>query len=193
MKANYTILIVLLLTMVLLVSCKQNPDCLPFETRIFKPSARVYFDTGKDEDDEIDIFNNGSLNVSLSVFEIYWPYGCWLSNNEECNYEKYTKPDCNLPECKSWEKHWRIGPVAGFGFTGPGNDSKNGSNDASGAPVVLATLGLLLEKPITNPEDKKPATVGIEFGYALGWSADEGLRDSRDGAIYAGVSIGIPW
>ena len=38
---------------------------------MFEPSARVYFDTGRDDDGEIDLFDDGKMAVNVSVAKFY--------------------------------------------------------------------------------------------------------------------------
>lgn len=91
------IIIVLLYGVILTtcISCKQinesiidpifygltkEPDNVykyPYLIRVFSPSARIYFDTGSDDKDEIDIFNDGKISPSINLAEIYFPYGRW--------------------------------------------------------------------------------------------------------------------
>lgn len=143
--------------------------------RLFKPSGRIFFDTGSDDDGEVDIFKDGSLTASISLVELYWPYSHIAA--DELDADK-----------TGW--NWRLGPTLGMGITGAADDSDDGSEEASGAPVVLFTAGALLEFPIV---EGSRSIVGLEGGYAKGFSADEGLDDNDDGAWYVGLTIDIPW
>ena len=151
---------------------------LGMKARVFKPSARVFFDTGSDDKNEIDIFKSGTLDVSLTFLELYFPSGYWFADTKD--------------PTKVAMKSWRFGPALGFGSTGPGNDSEDGEKKA-GAPVVLLTAGFLLELPLGISENKKEQIVGLEVGYAQGISTDEGFGDTCDGAIYAGITLLFPW
>ncbi|MEE9581064.1 MAG: hypothetical protein V3V74_07105 [Nitrosomonadaceae bacterium] len=42
-----------------------------FGYTMFEPSARIFFDSGKDDEGEVDLFDNGKLAVNLSVAKIY--------------------------------------------------------------------------------------------------------------------------
>ena len=90
------------------------------EPRFFDPSARVFFDSGSDDDDEIDIFDDGSLNLTVQLASLYFPQRFGIS-------EAYD--------------NWSWGPVIGAGLGQPAKDSEDGSEDASGAPVVLGSAG----------------------------------------------------
>lgn len=49
------------------------PRYLGSEAEYFTPSARIYFDTGSDEDDEIDLYQDGSLGAAVDFLGINWP------------------------------------------------------------------------------------------------------------------------
>ena len=44
-----------------------------------KPSARVYFDSGKDDVGEVDLFDDGTLGVSVDLASLYFDY--WFKTN----------------------------------------------------------------------------------------------------------------
>ncbi|PCJ18125.1 MAG: hypothetical protein COB04_07635 [Gammaproteobacteria bacterium] len=90
-----------------------------FEARFLKPGARVYFDTGADSKDEIDIFENGEFNPTVDVASIYLPWRFGTSS--------YFDP-------------WSWGPLLGVGISTQTKESL--------APVVLASYGLLVEYTI---------------------------------------------
>lgn len=43
--------------------------------QILKPSTRIYFDTGSDDTDEVDIFKDGKLGVSIDFLTLSYDYG----------------------------------------------------------------------------------------------------------------------
>lgn len=152
-------------------------DC--FQISWFQPSTRAYFDTGKDELDEVDLFTDGSLNVTLQVVSIAW------------HTALFNSPDY------TW------GPVIGAGLSTPGKDAEIPSMpatvineeegmiditelqvaEASNAPVFMGSIGFEI----------KGVKQGIfaEFGYAVGWSADESFGDISDGAVYVGLKFDL--
>lgn len=157
-------------------SQQQYDPTLGPTLRVFEPKARVYFDTGWEAPDKLDIFHDGSLVPSINFVELFWqrPWG------------RFGRPD------------WRWGPAIGVGISSQAGDSSDGTLEASGAPVLLLSGGLQYEFPLTayRPDvlparDGPPPTAGIEFGYAGGISSDESLDYSADGAIYVGVSLHI--
>lgn len=156
--------------------------------RVFQPKARIYFDTGDDDEGELDIFEDGSLQPAVNLVEIYWAM----------NYDILGTGEKSLGK-QMTDLGWTWGPSLGFGLSTPAQDSENGDRKASGAPVLLISAGLVAEFPLgtadsNNTDITKNATkLGIEFGYAMGFSADEGLSDIDDGAIYVGLNLHIPF
>lgn len=138
------------------------------EARFFSPSTRVYFDTGRDSEGEIDIFNDGNLNVTLDFINLYFPF--------------------RLGRGTYYDK-WSWGPILGAGIGAPASssDSKDGESSASGAPVVLFSVGGLVEYQISD----KGSSFAFEAGYSQGYTADESFIDNDDGALYVGLKITI--
>jgi hypothetical protein len=155
---------------------------------VFEPKARVYFDTGWEAPDKLNLFHDGSLVPSINFLELFWR--------------------------RRWPQHighddWRWGPSLGVGISSQAGNSSDGTLSASGAPVLLLSAGLQTEFPLStwqlnrlrenghcNPDLERDLlatgpTAGIEFGYALGVSSDESLGYSADGAIYVGVSLHV--
>jgi hypothetical protein len=144
--------------------------------RIFEPKARVYFDTGWEAPDKLDIFHDGSLAPAINFFELFW----------QNSWGDYGQPE------------WRWGPCIGLGISSVAGDSEDGSLQSSGAPVLMLSTGLQFEFPLTSRRSHFTKldrgllpTAGVEFGYALGISSDESLDYSADGAIYVGVSLHV--
>jgi hypothetical protein len=144
--------------------------------RVFEPKARVYFDTGWEAPDKLDIFHDGSLAPAINFFELFW----------QNSWGDYGQPD------------WRWGPCIGVGISSVAGDSQDGSLESSGAPVLMLSGGLQFEFPLasrrahlTKLERALLPTAGVEFGYAAGISSDESLDYSADGAIYVGVSLHV--
>ncbi|MCA9269831.1 MAG: hypothetical protein KDA41_15225, partial [Planctomycetales bacterium] len=156
--------------------------------RVFEPKARVYFDTGWEAPDKLDLFHDGSLAPSINFLELYWarPWSSRLGHED-----------------------WRWGPNFGVGISSRAGDSSDGSVQASGAPVLVMSYGLLFEFPLTSGQIEAvrhdpnygPAAAnqwrrlapkaGVEVGYALGVSSDETLAYNLDGAIYVGVTLSV--
>lgn len=137
------------------------------EARFFDPSARVYFDSGTDDPNEIDIFNDGGLSATIDFASIYLPW--------------------RFGRSKFYDS-WSWGPMVGLGISSPAKDSKDGTSDASDSPVVLASLGLLIEYKLND----EGAAFGVEMGKAIGFSSDESFGDNNDSATYVGLKISIP-
>ena len=56
-----------------LAACRGSvPRYLRSEAEYFKPSARIYFDTGTDDEDEIDLFQDG-VSPAVDFLAINWP------------------------------------------------------------------------------------------------------------------------
>lgn len=136
------------------------------ELRFFDPSARVYFDTGNDDENELDIFNNGNLNLTVDLASIYLP---WRLGKSE------------------FFDDWSWGPVVGAGIGASARDSEDGTIEASDAPVVLLSAGGLLEH-----KRESGVSFGFEAGYSIGFSSDESLGDTDDSALYVGLRINVP-
>ncbi len=138
-----------------------------WKAHIMQPSLRMYFDIGTDDADEIDIYNDGSLLPTINFLELYRPI--------------YVKGFLLDPS-----KEFSVGPAFGFGITAPAGDSPDGSEQADDAPVLLLSAGVLASVGIT-----KNISVGAEVGWAWGFSADEGLNDISDSAIYVGLVLNL--
>ncbi|OED36236.1 hypothetical protein AB833_26725 [Chromatiales bacterium (ex Bugula neritina AB1)] len=137
------------------------------EIRFFDPSARVYFDRGKDSASEIDIFNNGGLNASIDFVSINLP---WRFGRSE------------------FYDSWSWGPSIGVGIGSPAGDSEDGTEKATGAPVVLTSVGLFLEYKFA----KEGPSFGFEIGRSVGFSSDESVMDNSDSATFVGIKIKVP-
>lgn len=137
-----------------------------FDFRLFKPSARIFFDTGSDDDGEVDIFQDGNISASIDLVNLVyrWNTGFDFINNSDSTL-------------------W-YGLSAGFGITAPADDSEDGTEEASDAPVLLLTFGGFLEYDLSTK-----TSVLIEGGYALGFTSDESFGDRDDGALYFGLSL----
>jgi hypothetical protein len=158
-------------------------DGLGPQVRVFEPKARVYFDVGEERDGKLDIFHDGSLAPSINFLELYWaqPFPEGVGHHD-----------------------WRWGPCLGVGISSPAGS--NGAAEATGAPVLLSSIGLQFEFTLSqqmldrmreegytpaqvNEAWQESAKVGIEFGFAGGVSSDETLDFKGDGAIYVGVTL----
>ena len=131
----------------------------------FQPSTRVYLDSGKDDVDEIDIFNDGSMNLALDFVTVHIPWRFGRSRYFDA---------------------WTLGPFVGAGIGQPPKDSADGTVDASNAPVALFSAGLLFQYKLDS------ASFGLELGGIRGYSSDENFADTTDSAAFLGIKISIP-
>lgn len=159
--------------------------------RIFQPKARLYFDVGSQDANELDIFRDGSLAPSLNFVEVVVPL---FYINED--------------------KDWIFALSFGLGMNLPAGGSEDGSLDGSDVPVLLGTVGIVLEFPLAGQpalkrvkeefEDfkgksfdvkkwRRGASLGIEFGVAYGISPDENLSNADDTGIYVGLTLHVPF
>lgn len=136
------------------------------QVSLFDPSARIYFDTGEDDEGEVDIFDDGSLSATIDFASLYFPFELFDT------IEEFT-----------------FGPSFGVGISGPAQDSKDGSQQASSAPVFLMTGGLAFRVDIGDDDDDN--SISFEFGRAIGFSADESFGDNNDSATYVGFKLEI--
>lgn len=132
----------------------------------FQPTARVYFDTGGDDEDEVDIFRNGSINPTIDFAAIYWPWRLGYSEHFG---------------------DWSWGPLVGFGIGAPAQDSDDGTEKASSSPVVVFSGGLLFRYDLGGG-----SSFGFEGGRVMGFTTDESFGDKNDNAWYVGLKISIP-
>ena len=179
----------------------KNNEPWNYEVRIFKPCTRVYIDTGSDDDDEVDVFNDGSLVPSLTFAELFFPIsGVWEKEGVSGS-QAAIGPG---------EKEWRLGLTVGLGLSSPADDgvinnddetdeaddkagTKEVIDEASSAPVVLGSIGLLFEVPIGKQSNNMKNTIGFEAGYAFGVTSSEKYDDINDSAVYIGLALNIPW
>lgn len=147
--------------------------------RPFLPKTRYYFDTGSDDENEVDIFKNGSLAPAVDFINIFYP----LNLNPQKGLGKYIGDD------------WLFGPAIGLGITTPASGVDDAGNSVnSSAPVVLLSGGLELDIPVGKRDDEdggEPNYIAVEVGYAHGISTDEELDNIDDGAVYVG--LGFSW
>lgn len=145
-----------------------------WRARMFNPSARIYFDIGDDDPgEEADIFVNGSITASIDVIEVgyWWDMGVVTDGDLE---------------------GWGLGIVGSAGIGTPAITvmDDGGDTDTSTAPVAIFNIGLSFEKQVGDPtKDKANGYIGLQVGYAQGFSTDEDFGDSSDGAVYVGVSV----
>ena len=142
---KYAIILMLFLSLIIPFGC--SPTVIRFAT----PNARIYFDTGTDEEGELDIFKNGNLTADVTVAEALWDTrdipilkdifksrtSQDTSSQVETSGSSLTTPSPN--------NNYYFGPSLGFGLSGPANDSEDGSKEASGATIALFTIGWLYE------------------------------------------------
>ncbi len=146
--------------------CDYRTFHLCIQARFFDPSARVYFDTGNDDTGEVDLFNNGGLSPTIDFAAVYVPWRFGRS---------------------SYYDSWSWGPLVGVGMSAAAEDSEDGTQQASNAPVVLFSAGLMLEYKFASGP-----SFGFELGWATGFSSDESFGDADDSATYVGLKINIP-
>lgn len=137
------------------------------DPRFLYPSTRVYFDSGTDSADKADLFNDGNINLTLDVVTLYFP---WRMGRGE------------------FYDNWSWGPTISAGISSASKDSKDGSEEASNAPVVLFSAGLMLEYKFSEDGPY----FAFEVGRAYGFSSDESFGDNSDDATYVGLKVTIP-
>ncbi len=242
---------------------------LKSEAEYFTPSARIYFDTGDDEDDEVDLYRDGSLSAAVDFLAIQKPFlvrrstlaaakETQLENDKEelktlqnaartlrvkasemeaeveaevaeakakdASLEmlragmqareklQLAKGLAELAQDKAEEKEqdvakmekvvnranksrldgdWILGPRLSIGITGPAGDSEDGSEQASGAPVLFLAAGVYMDLFKGNREPNSTDGVGVrlEFGTIWGVTADESIGDTDDSAVFVGLSV----
>ena len=152
----------------LLPACSSNSETTEWlqpEFHYFEPKARVFFDSGRDDPDEVDVFQDGGLTVALDLAEVYW----------RCTWD-----------VKHWVKEWTFGPALSLGMSGPGGESADSSAGASAAPVLLISAGGQIEFPVRDSEN---LIIVLDGGIAVGFSADEGFTDLNDVAYFVGFTV----
>ena len=70
----YALLTALTLSSCQAVSTNGSVGWLRPEAEYFKPALRVYFDTGRDDEGELDVFKDGSISPSVDFLGITFPY-----------------------------------------------------------------------------------------------------------------------
>lgn len=177
--------------------------------KLFRPKIRIYFDTGSDDPDEIDIFDDGAATLAVNIVEFRWDfsYRRYVYEESEPGVAKWRmKGDDPEIDLSPW--HW--GLALGVGIGAPADNSADGTKDASDAPILLLSAGLYLEFDLGEPEAAKGfddwqqmgrgfgfartgPSLTLEAGYALGISSDEDISDITDGAVYVGIGIHVPF
>lgn len=175
-------------------------EAMQWEVTYATPSVRYFFDIGSDTgDNDLRVFSEGGVSPVVNIAELYLPmeFG-------RIGKRKQGTP----PGGGKWFDDWKIlpgtfptrtvegeerpawywGPTFGVGLTGPAEDSEDGTMEANGAPVLLATAGWASQFMI-----EENVTLIVEAGIAYGFSAQRDLTDSDDTAFYVGVGILIPF
>ncbi|MEO0515180.1 MAG: hypothetical protein AAF086_07795 [Planctomycetota bacterium] len=166
--------------------------------RLFQPTTRIYFDAGDDDDDEPDIFDDGSLVPVITLAEVRFTNYLFPATAKQAGKED----SYNLNDKTPWS----------WGFaTGIGATIAAESGEDSTAPIVLATAGMFLEYDLsgfgkTKADYKKwtevtdalglpnsGPTLGLEAGWVYGLSADENFEDKDDSAWYIGLTVYVPF
>jgi hypothetical protein len=135
------------------------------EASFFDPSARIYFDLGSDDEDEIDLFNDGGLEPGLTFAAVSFPWRIGRA-----------------PAYDSWS--W--GPEASVGISASPQKVDGEGESSSGAPFLLVSVGIGLTYKVS-----KSSSFGVEAGYAIGFSTDEAVDDNNDSAFYVGLKVNI--
>jgi hypothetical protein len=152
--------------------------------RPFLPKTRYYFDTGTDDEGEVDIFRDGGIAPAIDFINFYMP----LNIHPNKSIGKFMGDD------------WLLGPSFGLGITTPADpdsddSAMSGDDSSSSAPVIVASIALELDIPIGR-RDRSGLRVdsnyiSVEAGLARGWSTDEGFDDINDSAFFIG--LGYSW
>ena len=157
-----------------------------------QPKARVFFDLKRDNDEQFDLFRNGSILASLDLLEIYKPLKFVTDYFAEEDGRQATLHALG----------WRFGATMGLGITTALSD---GGGVASGAPIGVASLGLRYEFPIGPAPPvildqhgrritlDQRTRVGFEAGVQAGTSTDETITDRYDAGFYFGMLVNTPW
>lgn len=223
-----------LCAMVTLTSCATGTKGLQFEeldwqADYFTPSARVYFDTGSDEDDEVDVYKDGALTAAIDFVGISKPFLIKKATpvaDAELELERariertrvegtgeravrdaddeVKRSERQLDEARVVERSadrkrnqgtrlegdWVFGVRGAVGMTSPAEDSEDGSQESSGAPVVFVSGSLYLDlyKAGKTVSDDEGVGVRLEVGMMYGMSADESLRNADDTAVFVGMT-----
>lgn len=145
--------------------------------RPFHPKARYYFDSGTDDPNEIDIFQDGGMTPVIDFINIYYP----LNISKNRNIGRFMGDD------------WLLGPSVGIGITTPADP--DGDMESSSAPVLLVSGALELDIPVgkqkLGEQEGEPNYISLEFGWTKGWSTDEDIENNDDSALFVG--LGYSW
>jgi hypothetical protein len=166
---------------------------LTVSSRFFRPTARIYFDTGSDDENEVDAFTDGALTANVDLLEFY--VAAFKQSSE------FTTRSTDLSRRLHHRTRWSVGPMFGLGMTGPAQNSEDGTQEASGAPVFMVNYGLYSEIALTAPEQQAlsknnisgPVTLFVEGGRVTAFSTDEALDDFDDSALFFGVGVTVPF
>lgn len=160
------------------------------EVRFFQPKARVFMDLKRSNDEEFDLFADGSVLASLDVVELYFP----MPLVSERFARTFGRPS------RLSRLGWRVGGTVGIGITTALTD---GDGRSSGSPISTLSAGLRYDFPLGPPSQEVLATgdfrldqrtrVGIEGGVQGGLSTDESISESTDVGLYLGILVNTPW
>ena len=155
---------------------------------LFEPKLRIYIDTGSDDPKriengivtakgEVDLFQDGALLPALELIELQF-------RNQIGNDQS----------------PWFWGPNLGVGITSGGHLTVE-TKDAAGvttttteslnSAALLFDLGLSLDYLLKPNLLAESSSVSIEAGYTIGITANEGLDDIDDGAVFVGIVYSV--
>jgi hypothetical protein len=116
----------------------------------FEPKVRAYFDTGTDDPGEVDVFQDGALTPTVN-FASFYAYRKAALRTESGRPSASAGTEASGPEGGEGKRTGdtlnsiRYGFNAGIGISSPAGDSPDGTADSSDAPVVVVSMGVLLD------------------------------------------------
>ena len=155
-----------------------------WEVTYATPSLRTYLDIGNPDDGDLKIFSEGELTPVVTLAELYYPmeFGSLFGGRVLPGTFPTRKVDGE--DRPAW--YW--GPTFGIGITSPADDSEDSTAEATGAPVILATIGWASQFMIDEN-----VTLVVEAGGAYGIANQEDGDLADDTGLYVGVGLLIPF
>ncbi|MCA9248928.1 MAG: hypothetical protein KDA42_17495 [Planctomycetales bacterium] len=182
---------------------RAPPEHLMPQVRLFQPKARIYFDSKRNNDQKLDLFQNGSIMASIDILELYFPRDwrlvpSWplLPQKIDGEWTFPLWPGHEGEWLKPSDLGWRWGLTFGAGITSSVSDIESASLSS---PILTMSAGARFDFPLANrilardsrTKDSIP-WVGLEFGVQRGQSTNEALGEPYDWGGYVGITLTNP-
>jgi hypothetical protein len=174
-------------------SCSSNRWKDPY-AEYFTPAVRVYFDTGDDEPDELDVFKDGSLSPAVDFLALTWPY---LAHEGKGQQELAKVLGAEKDRLQSFENAETAAETAARTFTptGPANAAEVARDKELDRDAMLAKLDRERQQQRVETVEKKSQRkdgTKLDGDWMLGPRIALGMTSPADDSETGEDSSGAP-